>query len=403
MIRTTGLGAAAPPRRDGVWPRVYRMQPRQRRLYRLLGGIVAVAGVAGAIALASSGPRALALVPLAFTALGAYLLAAVRAERIVLYEDAVEVTSLGKGTRRLRRDELVGLRWVPLQYGQRQLVLELRGGRKPYRLGWVHETDAVLDGWLAAIPDLDARDRARAEAELLHAPELGRTEAERRLALERARKVARALNAAAMAACGWAWLFPRPYPAAIVVLGVLPLAAIAVLLAGRGRYAFEPDRNDPRPSLAVAVMGPGLVLGMRGLLDLHVLDWRPLVAGAAAGGAALAAVIAAGDRRSRRRWLFVLLWPLLSFHPWGALTLANALLDRAAPEVFEVTVRGKHVSGGKHTSYDLVLDPWGPVRDPGAVDVGRRLYQATPVGGLVCVALRPGALGARWYVVARCG
>lgn len=146
---------------------------------------------------------------------------------------------------------------------------------------------------------------------------------------------------------------------------------------------------------------PGLVLAMRAILDVHVLDWKPLLVGAAVGGLALVVAIVVGER-PRKLWVLALLTPLISGYPWGALSLANALLDRGAPEVFRVAVRGKHVSGGKHTSRNLELDPWGPVTERKDVAVGPRLYGAVSVGDRVCVALHPGALGVRWYVVLRC-
>ncbi len=65
-------------------------------------------------------------------------------------------------------------------------------------------------------------------------------------------------------------------------------------------------------------------------------------------------------------------------------------------------MRGKHASGGKQTSRYLELDPWGPVTERKDVAVGRRLHDAASTGDRVCVALHPGALGARWYVVLRC-
>lgn len=404
MIRTTG-GRVAEQRREGVWPRVYRMRRGQRQflgglgLVGILGGLVG----AGAILYGSSGtPPALALIPLCFVALGAYLVAAVARERFVLFEDGFEFTELGRGKRRLRRDEIAGLRIVPMQYGYHQVVFELRGAKKPFKITWAIETDEVLEAWLAAIPNLDAEERARAEAELLRSAALGTDEAERARSLSRARRVARVLNGASLAAGAWGWFYPRPYIAAIVTLGALPLVGLAVLLAGRGRYAFDENRNDPRPSLIVSVMGPGIVLALRAILDVHVLDWKPLLAATGVGGLVLLAAIAAGDRR-RRLWILALVAPLLSFYPWGALSLGNALLDRGSPGVFRVAVRAKHVSSGsKHTSWDLRLDRWGPVTEPEDVDVGRGLYEAVSVGDEVCVALHPGALGIRWYVVLRC-
>ena len=394
-------------RRDGVWPRVYRIRRGQRLFVGGFGVVAILGGLAGAGAvLLGSSDAPLALVLLAFVALGAYLVAAVATERLVLYEDAIEFRELGRGTRRARRDEIAGLRVVPLQYGYRQLVFERRGGKKPLKITWVHETDAVLQAWIDAIPNLDAEERARAEAELLRSTALGADEAERARALGRARKIARVLNGAAIAASAWGWIYPRPYDAAVVVLGVFPLVGLALLFAGRGRYGYDTRRNDPRPTLVPAVMVPGLILGLRALVDVNLVDWKPLVLGAAVAGlaftAALTVSVARGER-SRKLWVVALiLFPLHASYPWGALTLANAMLDHGAPEVFPVTVRGKHVSSGKHTSWDLDLDPWGPVAERKSVDVGRRLYGLVSVGDRVCVVLRPGALGARWYGVVRC-
>jgi hypothetical protein len=398
-------GRIAERRREGVWPRVYRLRRGQRLAFGGLAALAIVGGLlgAGAILLGrTDAPPALALVPLAFVALGAYLAAAVRVGRVLLHEDALELVELGKGRRRLRRDEIAGWRLVPLQYGQAQLVLELRGGKKTVKAQWAHESDAVLEAWFAGLPDLDALERARAEAELLRSPALGGDEAERARALGRARIVARVLNGVSIAAGAWGWLLPRPYVAAVATLAALPLVGVALLLGGRGRYSFDAGRTDPRPSIAFVVMGPGIVLGLRALLDLNVLDHAPLLPGAAIGGLALVAAVAVGEPKARKAWLLALLLPLLGYYPWGGLTLANALLDRGEAEVFRVVVRGKHVSSGKHTSYELRLDPWGPVAEQKGVDVGRALYRSVEVGDTVCVSLRPGALGARWFVVGRC-
>jgi hypothetical protein len=381
------------------------MRSGQRLFFGGLGLATVVGGLAaaGAILLrASKADAALALIPIVFVGIGACLLVAIKAGRIALYEDAIELVELGRGKRRARRDEIAGMRIVPLQYGYQQYVFELRGGKKPLKLTWVHEIDPVLQSWLDAIPNLDAEDRAGAEAELLRSEALGADEDERVRTLNRARRVAYVLNGISVATCVWGWLYPRPYLVAIVALGVIPLVGIATFLGGRGRYSFDGNRNDPRPSLGVTVMCPGLVLALRAILDVQVLDWTRLLVGAAVGGLTLVVAIAVGER-TRKFWVLALIAPIISGYPWGALCLANALLDRGLPEVFEVAVRGKHVSGGKQTSWELELDPWGPVLEPKDASVSEPLYDAVSVGDRVCVALYPGALGARWYDVGRCG
>ncbi len=371
-----------------------------------LGLVALVGGLLGAgliLFRSSEGNPGLALIPIFFAGLGIYLIAAVAVERLVLFEDAIELVELGRRKRRVRRDEIQGLRIVPLQYGYRQLVLELRS-KKKVKITWVHETDAALQEWLGSIQNLDAEEHARAEAELLRSAALGANPAERARALARARKIAKVRTGVSVAACLWGWFHPRPYTAAIVALSILPLLGIVTLLGGRGRYSFDRRMNDPRPSLGAMVLLPGLVLGLRAILDVNLIDWKALLAGAALGAVALTIVIALGERvEPRKRWALILLAPLLMGYSWGALSLGNALLDRAPPEVFRVAVRNKTVASSRnHTSWNLELDPWGPVVERKNVDVGRRIYGTVSVGDRVCVALYPGVLGARWYIVRPC-
>lgn len=400
-------GGARLARPGAPWPRVYR----PKLGYRLFLGALGLLALGGAIAVAALFPRgprgevATALVIASLLALiGAFLLWALAREQVLLYEDAIEFVELGRGRRRLRRDEIAGRRVVPLQYGQQALVLELRGlGRKPFKTSMICERDEVLDSWLAAIPDLDALDRRRAEAELLQAPGLGATEAERRNALARARRIARGATWGSAGVVAWGWFAPRPYGAAIAALALVPAAALALLLVHRGRYTIERRRNDARPGLEVPVLLPGLVLMLRSMLDFHVVDFRPLLVATAAGTLLLVALVSAGDPALRRRWyLLPVMALLLTAYPYGGLAEANALLDRSEPEVFQVRVIGKRISSGKHTSYDLRLAPWGPYDAPEEVDVGRARYQRIAVGDSVCVLLSRGALGARWYQVDEC-
>jgi hypothetical protein len=403
MRSDRNLGTRA--RRDGVWPRAYRLARRWRLLNQGLGALGLAAAVAATVAaLRGAIPGPVLLVGLAFGALGAYLVAATRVERFLLHADGVEVITLGRAPRRLRNDQIAGRRTIPLQYGMEKLLLERRErGAKPLSVNFLFERDAALDAWLASVPDLDAVDRAGAEAALLASAELGGDEEARRAALARSHRAAKVLKGVAVVASGWGLLFPRPYPVAMAALAAIPLATIALVLAGRGRYAVEENRNEVRPGVAVPILAPGGVLMLRALLDYQVVDvWRVL-GWTAAGAVALTALLVRGDAALRRRWFVpVLLLALVAPYPWGALNAADVLLDRAPAEVHEVPVLHKHVSSGKHTSYDLRLPPWGPVAEAQEVDVGEELYGAVEVGDVVCAHLRPGALGARWYVVDLC-
>lgn len=405
MIRSP-VARGGEPRREGVWPRVYRMRRDQRRMLLGLGGVAVVGGlvpIGVALLRAPEGAIWMVVAGLVFVGLGALLGRSVQVGELVLHEDALEWAELGSGRRRVRRDEIVGRRLVPLQHGRSRLVLELRGpGRRPAKIDWAFEPDAVLAAWLDAIPDLDAADRARAEAELLRSRRLGASEEELRRALAGARTVARGLGGIAMAICAWGWFYPRPYPLAVATLAALPLAILALVALGRGRFGVEGRRNDVRAYVGIPLLGPGLVLALRALSDLHLVDHRPLLVGAALATVALAGLVALAEPPLRRRWTLALLAALLFAHPWGALAIGNALLDRGPAQVFRVRVEGKRVAAGRQASHELRLAAWGPLDGPSSVDVGRWVYERVEVGGVVCAWLRPGALGARWYRVTPC-
>jgi hypothetical protein len=80
---------------------------------------------------------------------------------------------------------------------------------------------------------------------------------------------------------------------------------------------------------------------------------------------------------------------------------ANITLDRSAPEVLATRVLAKHVSTGKHTSYNLKLAAWRD-EETTTVTVAPDVYRQQPVGSTVCVNAAKGALGVRWYVVTTC-
>ena len=387
-------------RRDGIWPRVYRPSRGQRLFMDVTGAVTLAIGL-GALGTAlfwrpekeaAVWIVSVMLVGLCLAMVGAYGIVWNRSRRVLLFEDAIEFVELGFGRRRLHRDEIAGLRIISTTEDGRpvQFVFEFhRPERKPVKtsLCFCCERDAVLCDWLAALPDLDALDRARAEHELLRRPELGRTEEERRRSLAKARTIVCAVTVLTLAAAAWGWFYPQPHMAAIVTLAAIPLATVALLLEGRGRYVIWDDPANLRPPLCLPLFMPGLLLP--GLVDF-VVDWQPLLLWAVLGAIALTAVLVVGDPTLPQRWFVPLVMLLLLVpHTWGTLQMANALLDRSEPERFRVAVLDKHIDPEDRPSHYLRLAPWGPVPRR-EVTVDRELYQAVEVSGTVCVVLRSG-------------
>jgi len=87
---------------------------------------------------------------------------------------------------------------------------------------------------------------------------------------------------------------------------------------------------------------------------------------------------------------------------YGASALGNSLLDRSTPVSYPTTVSRMFVSSGKHRTPTLRLAPWGPRTTAEDAAVSWDLYRSTRVGETVCAQLHPGALGVRWFQIAKC-
>jgi len=384
--------------------REYRLAPG----WRVLFGALALALLAGGLALgawpivrsAGSRPGLLFGGGAFLSLLGAWFLISMRS-RVTLGRDAIALEEPPFISRRLRRVEILGWRRVNLQYGMHQLVLVPRGeGLKPVKISSLYRTDQAFAAWVAALPSLDLQE-SLAEEEALRA-ELsadGRP-AEPDIALRWPRRVARVLNGLALGVSLWTFLWPRPYPMAVASAFILPVLAVVAAAAWPGLVTIDERRNDPRPSVGLAFLGPGMVLALRALLDVNLVATADLVAPGVAAGLALggAAVLADGTLR-RRRWAPLLIACLTVGWGYGAVVQADVLLDHAAPTRHLVTVTAKRLASGKDHRRLLVLQPWGPISEHREVSVSTAVFRAVEPGQEVQAELHPGALGVAWYVV----
>lgn len=391
------------PADDTRWPRTYR----PRRVWPIALLALGVFFLLGACIPLAVGGRQVALVAcsLATGAYGAVLVwiayGLAFVERIVLHEDAIEIHRLGRRARTIRRSDVRGRRLVSSR--PRTIGLELASGERSVDVRTPFEPDLAFIEWLAAIPDLDAEDRSRAEAELLGRSDLGATIDERARALEAARRWTRAMNTIAMAACAWALLEPVPYALALGVCAIVPCIGVATIVLGRGLYTTGFEQNDPRPLLIAPIFLPGLVLGLRLARDCNVIDHVPLWCWMPPLVLPLATLAARAQRARAARWgAGAFLSLTFAAHAWGVLVLVNCVGDESEGEVHRATVVARFRRTFPVRTWQIELGPWGPVDAHDHYDVTPELYDELAVGSEVCLRVRPGVLGARWHTVERC-
>jgi hypothetical protein len=391
------------------YPRTYQASPLWSLVILASGCLVA----AGAVCLAwfsltgISGIGAtvflLALATVLFC-LGLYGLLYGLRNQVILGPDGIEVTS-PLGRRTLRRDGLRGLRMFRSGQGFDVVVLVPQDvGTGKLTIPLVLKTDQIFYAWFRGLANLDAEEALRSKAEILETfhPELPPAEWLRRL--ERQRMLGRWVNGVSVALMAAAFFFPDPMHLLFASLAALPWIAIILVAKLQPLYGFAGGRNDERVDLTMPVVLPGFVATLQAVSSFNTLEWQGPLLLAFAGGVALTGVAARIDPSLRRqRWGVPLMGLLTCAYGYGTGLQLNALADHSTPRVYQVKVLDKHVSESSHLkSWDVTVEPWGPLAQPDDVSVSEAPYQRIRQGDTVCVLLRSGALQVAWYQLDTC-
>jgi hypothetical protein len=340
---------------------------------------------------------------LACAALGGWLVAFGARYRMVVHRDSVEVHGVFE-VRSLRKDQIAGRRLVEVRNSTPLIVIVPKDpAQRALTVSQTIRIDDEFHAWLQELPDQDALDERRFAAEVAANPELGSTPHEREQRVAKLRRMTQGLGLAATGLMLWGFVYPHPYDFVIGALAVMPIVALLVAASSKGLIQINATRGDKRPDVTMALMLPGFALALRAFLDWRILDWPDALALAAGGAAAMALVLTQVDATVRKWGVALLLFAVVGFpYAYGTAIAANVLLDESEAQRFETVVRKMHTTSGKHASWSLTIDPWGPVESVEDVEVSRKLYERLAVGDTVCVALFDGALGVRWFWVGAC-
>ncbi|HEY3812200.1 MAG TPA: hypothetical protein VGL66_03160 [Caulobacteraceae bacterium] len=330
-------------------------------------------------------------------ALGAYRM------RTLLYPD--RFVSVGMfGEKELPKNDITGYRIYRPARGGPYMQLYTTGEHASVRAP-MYRADAAYNDWFRGIPDLDEVDREDFQREVQSRADLGATPDERDATLTLMKQLANGLNFAGWGLLIWTWVMPKPYPLVIALSALAPIVAIGVVFWSRGVMTIsQHPRHDPRPAVT-GLFFAGFGLTIRAFFDFSVMDWMVTLPVAAVISLLVAGAAYRADTKALSTPVALFAFWAVSFaYGWGVTVEANTLFDHAPPQEFQSAVINKQISHSRrHTNYDLILSPWGPMPGEHSVDVGARLYGQVQIGDTVCIALHPGAFKVRWWKVRLCG
>jgi hypothetical protein len=393
---------AQPPADSSVYPRVYRASGGWLISLTLCGILLSIGGIAGTWFFSTQSVRNshsrfwLIGLCLGFAALGIYCLLSTFRSRVVLFPDRIEVEELTR-TKVISREEIRGWRSLPTS-PPGFVLLPKDASRSPIRVAQVFRVDPEFMQWLYALPSLDGQDIRTSKAEIRNNARLGPTPGARMKTLAKGKRLAGIVNGVAVLAVLWGFLYPRPYELTVVILAALPWIALETVRTSTGLLRIDTNQNAVHPNVAIGFISPGLVLMIRSASDYNIL-LSPAVPWLSIGiGSLLFLTAFAVDRTMRTKvGTIATLLAISLAYGFGFAVEANGLLDRSPEASYIAKVEGKRIVGGRTTTYELELGPWGPKAKSSKLRVARATYGPIQRGDVVSLILRQGALGVNWY------
>jgi hypothetical protein len=187
----------------------------------------------------------------------------------------------------------------------------------------------------------------------------------------------------------WGYFYPRPYGFCITVLILLPL--LPVLAARLVRR---------RDVLAYTALGPIIALAACAY-DFEFSAVSRLAVLSCAVGAVFVAAVFLADRGVWRTYGVALIAGCL-IYGFGAAGELNVLLDASGTKHLAVPILNRDSHIGRHSTFEVVLGPWGEVSRSNKHSVSWGTYLALRHQTVACVDLGRGALGVPWFRISAC-
>lgn len=313
--------------------------------------------------------------------------------RTILYPDRIERIGVF-GRFEARRDGVVGYR-----LGKGSITLCRRSGAgRDITVTAEVVTHPLWLAWLESLPNLEERDAINAHTTLEADPRLGNTPAQRREAVGVFNTWAGWLNVLGAALAGWTIFWPRPYEAAVIVSGLIPVVALAILARWRGLFSLVDEKRGP--SLNLFWMLPMLAVGIRAMGDVEMIDWRAPLMTTSGLAVVFGALVWWLDTRGRSilgaifPGLVALAWG------WGVVVMLDVLPDVAPPQRIAARVVEVGSSDDKPiVTLEALAPPHERFED---FDAPQRLPDLVKVGAQACMVTYPGKLGWRYGHVGAC-
>ena len=199
--------------------------------------------------------------------------------------------------------------------------------------------------------------------------------------------------------CGfWLMFYPKPYLPAVLLNILLPIAGIFVYIKYNKYVELDDDRWEENPNVGAIVLIPSLALVARALLDFNLFyETRFWICTAGITLIMLVIILMKTSEYKRNRWVPFALALFMFPYVLGTTVLTNCLFDSSDAERYSSYITDKYISTGKTKTYNITIEPWGPVTETEDIIVGKSFYENAQKGQRINLQLKGGAWGFKWF------
>lgn len=275
-----------------------------------------------------------------------------------------------------------------------------------WKFNYLLAVDSAFEEWLRQSPQAPEGSGSSLDQLAAAEPAFGPTSDERLKRWHSLVGIWGTLHMVAVIISGWTAISRHPSDALLSADAALPVAAAALVAFGGRAWTFSVKPLKKEPALSLVAI-PGIAsVGLLAQIPAgsYEVDGRLEAYATIASGLVVALLFSIVDGRLRRSLVglsFAL--PSAVAYAGALLVTVNVRVDQAPPQPYMAHVIDRVLVPTKKggTSPIVTLAPWGPFDRPQSLDVRQAVYGEAAQGTL-CVDLRTGKAGLRWFQLRAC-
>lgn len=291
-----------------------------------------------------------------------------------------------------------------VRFTSKYVLIENLSGKKTQLDDLSYFNDnGLIQARLHGFRNLDTADIQASFKNVLHDKALGETATARKKNLKAMKTRSTYLNYAGIGVAVWLWFYPRPFE--VVFSAAVLFIVLAAIYLFRHQNVMDinsDDRKTAYPNVFSALIYPSAGILICGFIQFDLLKFTDCLPYALALITVLGVLCAALYLRdaSKDKWgnFIVVMVAVITFSI-GSVIDVNCAFDHSPSKNYPATVLAMHYTSGKHSTYYLTLNNYGPLGGRDEIEVPRYVYNEVQINGRVNIYLKKGVLNIPWYFI----